>query len=382
MSAPSSLAFVAGEASGDLLAAGVLAELKRRDPSLALCGVGGDRMIAAGLDAWEHVRALSVRGYVEVIRHLPRLLRLRGDLLHRITELRPRAFVGVDAPDFNLGLEEKLRARGIRVVHMVSPSVWAWRRERIEQVRRAIDRMLLVFPFEQALYDEAGIPATYVGHPIASMIPLVPDAPAARARLGIAQDAPLVAVLPGSRPDEIRYLGTVFVAAMARMKSAMPALEFVLPVADPSLRPQIDAALREHPHLASGVALTAGRSHDCLEACDVVLVASGTATLEAALYKRPMVISYRMPALSAWIMRRKGYLPYVGLPNILAGEFIVPELLQDAATPEALAAAVLDLLGDQARRARLVERFTEMHHALKRDTVGLAADAILAEANR
>jgi lipid-A-disaccharide synthase len=382
MSAPSSLAFVAGEASGDLLAAGVLAELKRRDPSLALCGVGGDRMIAAGLDAWEHVRALSVRGYVEVIRHLPRLLRLRGDLLHRITELRPRAFVGVDAPDFNLGLEEKLRARGIRVVHMVSPSVWAWRRERMEQVRRAVDRMLLVFPFEQALYDEAGIPATYVGHPIASMIPLAPDAPAARARLGIAQDAPLVAVLPGSRPDEVRYLGTVFVAAMARMKSAMPALEFALPVADPSLRPQIDAALREYPQLASGVALTAGRSHDCLEACDVVLVASGTATLEAALYKRPMVISYRMPALSAWIMRRKGYLPYVGLPNILAGEFIVPELLQDAATPEALAAAVLDLLGDRARRARLVQRFTEMHHALKRDTVGLAADAILAEANR
>jgi len=382
MSAPSSLAFVAGEASGDLLAAGVLAELKRRDPSLALAGVGGDRMIAAGLDAWEHVRALSVRGYVEVIRHLPRLLRLRGDLLRRITELQPRAFVGVDAPDFNLGLEEKLRARGIRVVHMVSPSVWAWRRERIEQVRRAVDRMLLVFPFEQALYDAAGIPATYVGHPIASMIPLAPDASAARARLGIAPDAPLVAVLPGSRPDEIRYLGAVFVAAMARMKSAMPALSFVLPVADPSLRQQIDAALREHPQLASGVALTAGRSHDCLEACDVVLVASGTATLEAALYKRPMVISYRMPALSAWIMRRKGYLPYVGLPNILAGEFIVPELLQDAATPEALAAAVLDLLGDQARRARLVERFTEMHHALKRDTVGLAADAILAEANR
>ena len=382
MSAPSSLAFVAGEASGDLLAAGVIAELKRRDPALGLAGVGGDRMIAAGLDAWEHVRALSVRGYVEVIRHLPRLLRLRGDLLRRITELRPRAFVGVDAPDFNLGLEEKLRARGIRVVHMVSPSVWAWRRERIEQVRRAVDRMLLVFPFEQALYDEAGIPATYVGHPLAAMIPLAPDAPAARARLGIAQEPPLVAVLPGSRPDEIRYLGTVFVAAMARMKRAMPALNFVLPVADPSLRPQIDAALREHPQLASGVALTAGRSHDCLEACDVVLVASGTATLEAALYKRPMVISYRMPALSAWIMRRKGYIPYVGLPNIMANEFIVPELLQEAATPEALAAAVLDLLGDTARRARLAERFTEMHHALKRDTVGLAADAILAEANR
>ncbi|HET9025360.1 MAG TPA: lipid-A-disaccharide synthase [Burkholderiaceae bacterium] len=382
MDSPSGIAFVAGEASGDLLAAGVLAELKRRDPALGLFGIGGDRMIEAGFDAWEHVRALSVRGYVEVVRHLPRLLRLRSDLLRRLTHDRPRAFVGVDAPDFNLGLEEKLRARGIRVVHMVSPSVWAWRRERMDQVRRAVDRMLLVFPFEQALYDDAGIPATYVGHPLAAMIPLVPDAPAARARLGIAHDPPLVAVLPGSRPDEIRYLGTVFVAAMARMKSALPALNFVLPVADPSLRPLIDAALRVHPELAAGVALTAGRSHDCLEACDVVLVASGTATLEAALYKRPMVISYRMPWLSAWIMRRKGYIPYVGLPNIMANEFVVPELLQDAATPEALAGAVLDLLGDTERRARLAQRFTEMHHALQRDTARLAADAILAEADR
>jgi lipid-A-disaccharide synthase len=382
MGASPSIAFVAGEASGDLLAAGVLAELKRREPGIALCGVGGDRMIEAGLDAWAHVRELSVRGYVEVIRHLPRLLRLRSDLLQRVAGLKPRAFVGIDAPDFNLGLEEKLRARGIRTVQMVSPSVWAWRRERMEQIRRAVDRMLLVFPFEQALYDEAGIPATYVGHPLAAVIPLVPDAPAARVRLGLSQDGPLVAVLPGSRPDEIRYLSTVFVAAMARMKQAMPVLSFVLPVADPSLRPTIETALREHRPLDGCVTLTAGRSHDCMEASDAVLVASGTATLEAALYKRPMVISYRMPWLSAWIMRRKGYLPYVGLPNIMAGEFVVPELLQDAATPEALARAVLELLGDDARRVRLVERFTEMHHALKRDTPSLAADAILAEANR
>lgn len=382
MSAASSIAFVAGEASGDLLAAGVLAELKRREPALALCGVGGDRMIEAGFDAWEHVRALSVRGYVEVLRHLPRLLRLRRELLQRVTDLRPRAFVGVDAPDFNLGLEEKLRARGVRVVHMVSPSVWAWRRERMDQVRRAVDRMLLVFPFEQALYDEAGIPATYVGHPMAAVIPMVPDAAAARARLGLARDGQLVAVLPGSRPDEIRYLGAVFVAAMARMRNALPGLGFVLPVADASLRPAIDAALRQHPELANSVALTAGRSHDCLEACDVVLVASGTATLEAALYKRPMVISYRMPQLSAWIMRRKGYIPYVGLPNIMANAFIVPELLQEAATPDALARAVLDLLADGDRRARLAERFGEMHRALLRDTPRLAADAILAEAGR
>jgi lipid-A-disaccharide synthase len=382
MSSASGIAFVAGEASGDLLAAGVLAELKRRQPDAPLYGVGGDRMIEAGFDAWHHVRELSVRGYVEVLRHLPRLLRLRAELLQRVSTLRPRVFVGVDAPDFNLGLEEKLRARGLRTVQMVSPSVWAWRRERMDQIRRAVDRMLLVFPFEQALYDAAGIPATYVGHPLAATIPLEPDAAAARTRLGLASDATLVAVLPGSRPDEVRYLGPIFVAAMARMKSAAAGLSFVLPVADPSLRPVVEHALRQHPQLAGCVALTAGRSHDCLEACDVVLVASGTATLEAALYKRPMVISYRTPWLSAWIIRRKGYIPYVGLPNIMAGEFVVPELLQEAATPEALARAVLDQLGDPDRRARLALRFTEMHHALRRDTPRLAADAILAEADR
>ncbi|HEX5638279.1 MAG TPA: lipid-A-disaccharide synthase [Burkholderiaceae bacterium] len=382
MSQASSIAFVAGEASGDVLAAGVLAELRRREPGTSLCGVGGDRMIEAGFDAWHHVRELSVRGYVEVLRHLPRLLRLRGELLQRVSTLRPRVFVGVDAPDFNLGLEEKLRARGVRTVQMVSPSVWAWRRERMGQIRRAVDHMLLVFPFEQALYDDAGIPATYVGHPLAAVIPLEPDAAAARARLGLAPHETLVAVLPGSRPDEVRYLGPTFVAAMARMKSASPGLSFVLPVADPSLLPVIEQALRQHPQLAGCVALTAGRSHDCLEACDVVLVASGTATLEAALYKRPMVISYRTPWLSAWIIRRKGYIPYLGLPNIMAGEFVVPELLQDAATPEALARAVLDQLGDRERGARLAARFTEMHHALKRDTPRLAADAILGEADR
>jgi lipid-A-disaccharide synthase len=382
MDAVSRIALVAGEASGDVLAAGVLVELKRREPALALAGVGGDSMIAAGFDAWHHVRELSVRGYVEVLRHLPRLLRLRAGLLRRITELRPRAFVGVDAPDFNLGLEEKLRARGIRTVQMVSPSIWAWRRERLAQIRRAVDRMLLVFPFEQALYDAAGIPATYIGHPLAGVIPAVPDAPAARARLGLAADGELVAVLPGSRQDEVRYLAPTFAGAMASMMREAPALRFVVPVADASLRPTIDAALAAHPGLAGAVTLAAGRSHDCLEASDVVLVASGTATLEAALFKRPMVISYRMPALSAWIIRRKGYIPYVGLPNIMAGEFIVPELLQESATPDALARALLDLLGDAERRARLAVRFADMHRQLTRDTPRLAADAILAEAAR
>jgi lipid-A-disaccharide synthase len=370
-------AFVAGEASGDLLAAGVIAELQRRDPSLRCAGIGGDRMIEAGFDAWTHVREISVRGYVEVLRHLPRLLRLRRGLGRRLAADPPAVFVGVDAPDFNLGLEERLRGGGLRVVHFVSPSIWAWRGERIDQIRRAVDRMLLVFPFEQRIYDEAGIPATYVGHPLAGLIPLVPDAAAARARLALAGDGPLVAVLPGSRTAEVSHLMPVFVPALELLIARERSLRFVLPAADAGLRAIIETRLRAHPALASRLTVVDGRSHDCLEAADVVLVASGTATLEAALYKRPMVIAYRMPALSAWIMRRKGTIPWVGLPNILAGEALVPELLQEAATPQALAEAVASLLADSERRENLVQRFTSMHHALKRDTAALAAQAIL-----
>lgn len=374
---PRTCAFVAGEASGDLLAAGVIAEIHRRDPALACAGVGGDRMIAAGFDAWTHVREISVRGYVEVLRHLPRLLRLRRGLARRLTAEKPAVFVGVDAPDFNLGLEEKLRAAGVRVVHYVSPSIWAWRSERLDQIRRAVDRMLLVFPFEQRIYDEAGIPATYVGHPLASLIPVVPDAAAARQRLDLPADGALVAVLPGSRVDEVAHLAPVFVDAMELLLQREPHIRFVLPAADTSLRAMLDAQLRSRPALLPVVNVTDGRSHDCLEAADVVLVASGTATLEAALYKRPMVIAYRMPALSAWIMRRKGTIPWVGLPNILAGESLVPEFLQERATPAAIAEAVAALLGDAAGRDRLAQRFTSMHHELKRDTAALAAQAIL-----
>jgi lipid-A-disaccharide synthase len=339
-------------------------------------------MIASGFEAWAHVRELSVRGYVEVLRHLPRLLRLRSDLLRRLRAEPPAVFVGVDAPDFNLGLEEKLRASGVPVVHLVSPSIWAWRSERLGQIRRAVDLMLLVFPFEQKIYDDAGIPATYIGHPLAGMIPLVPDAAAARARLGISGEGPLVAVLPGSRADEVRLLGPPFLAAMALLRAREPALQFVLPAADPALKRALGGMLSSHPELSGCLTITDGRSHDCLEAADVVLVASGTATLEAALYKRPMVIAYRMPALSAWIMRRKGTIPFVGLPNILAGESLVPELLQEQATPAAIADAVHALLGDHARRYLLAERFTAMHRELRRDTAALAAASILEVAQR
>lgn len=382
MPGPSTCAFVAGEASGDLLAAGVIAELRQRAPELCCAGVGGDRMIAAGFDAWAHVRELSVRGYAEVLRHLPRLLKLRRTLAQRLLAEPPAVFVGVDAPDFNLGLEERLRLRGIRVVHFVSPSIWAWRSERIGQIGRAVDRMLLVFPFEQAIYDRAGIAATYVGHPLAGMIPTVPDAAAARARLGMAADGAVVALLPGSRADEVRHLGTVFLAAAELLCRRDAGLRFVLPVADTGLRKMLLAMLAAAPGAAERLTLVDGRSHDCLEAADAVLVASGTATLETALYKRPMVIAYRMPRLSAWLMRRKGQIPWVGLPNILAGELLVPELLQERATPEALADALWAQLNDSELRARLERRFASMHEELRRDTASLAAEAILEVARR
>lgn len=382
MQPPGTCVFVAGEASGDLLAAGVITQLHRLAPELRCAGIGGDRMIAAGFDAWAHVRELSVRGYVEVLRHLPRLLRLRSSLGRRLSEQPPAVFVGVDAPDFNLGLEEKLRGRGIRVVHFISPSIWAWRAERIEQIRRAVDRMLLVFPFEQKIYDDAGVDATFVGHPLASMIPMVPDAAAARTRLGIATNGPIVAVLPGSRTDEVRHNAPTFLAAMVQLLGREPGLHFVVPAADAQLKASLQRMQQAHPDLATATMIFDGRSHDCLEAADVVLVASGTATLETALYKRPMVIAYKMPPFSAWLMRRKGRIPYVGLPNILSGEFVVPEFLQEHATPEALASALHAQLHDAGLRARLEQRFAVMHEELRRDTAALAAQAIIEVARR
>lgn len=376
MQAEHTIAFVAGEASGDLLAAPVISEVLDRAPDMRCVGIGGDRMIAAGFEAWNHVRELSVRGYVEVLRHLPRLVRLRRTVRERVIAMKPQVFVGIDAPDFNLALEEQLRGQGIRTVHFISPSVWAWRSERMAQIARAVDRMLLVFPFEQKIYDEAGIPARYVGHPLASMIPMTPDAAAARVRLGLHCDGPLIAVLPGSRPDEVNYIGPTFVAAMAKLAAEQSSIRFVLPVADLSLRAAVERMIAAYSDLSTHANIVNGRSHDCLEAADVVLVASGTATLEAALFKRPMVISYKMPPLSAWIMRRKGTIPYVGLPNILAGELVVPEFLQEAATPAAITRAVLDWLHDAARRDRTAARFAEMHLSLKRDTASLVANSI------
>lgn len=379
----SSLAgFVAGEASGDLLAAPVIRALRQRLPDLDCAGIAGDRMIDAGCAAWWHVRELSVRGYAEVLREVPRLLRLRADLRRRLLAARPQVVVGVDAPDFTLRLEMQLRAAGVPTVHYVSPSIWAWRPKRIEKIRRAADRVLLVFPFEQKIYDEAGIPATYVGHPLASSIPRHSDPAAARNRLGLPPDEPIIALLPGSRRAEVEYIGPAFLDAADLMLRREPRLRFVLPLAEPRLRALLTRSLDAMGSDADRVLLLEGRSHDCLEAADGVLVASGTATLEAALFGKPMVIAYKMPPLSHWIMRHLGELSFVGLPNILAREALVPELLQDDATPAALADALLEQLNDAARCERLRERFARMHDELRRDTPDLAADAILATMKR
>jgi lipid-A-disaccharide synthase len=376
------IGFVAGEASGDLLAAPVIAALRQRLPSAQFAGIAGDRMIEAGATAWWHVRELSVRGYAEVLRELPRLVGMRSALRARLLAGRPAAVVGVDSPDFNLRLEMQLRAAGVPTVHYVSPSIWAWRPKRIEKVRRAADRVLLVFPFEQRIYDEAGIAATYVGHPLASIIPPQADAAAARARLGLEGGAPVVALLPGSRRAEVQHIGPAFVEAAALMRQREPRLRFVLPVAEPGLRDLLVPALAGAGEAAERIALVDGRSHDCLAAADGVLVASGTATLETALFGKPMVIAYRMPPASYWIMRRMGTVTFVGLPNILAGEALVPELLQADATPARLADALLAMLDDRPRCERLRERFAAMHESLKRDTPRLAAEAIMATMRR
>jgi len=375
------LAFVAGEASGDLIAAPVIAELRRRHPATPCVGLAGDRMRAAGCEGWWHTRELSVRGYAEVLRELPRLLRLRRDLRERLLALRPAVTVGVDAPDFNLALERGLRAAGLPTVHFVSPSIWAWKRERIEAVRAAADCVLLVFPFEVPLYEAAGVPAVYVGHPVASAIPLVPDPAAARARLGLGS-GPLVAILPGSRAAEIAHLGDAFLGAAELLAAGDSAVRFVLPAADAYLAQALRPHLERHPRAAAATTVLDGRSHDALEACDVALVASGTATLETALFKRPMVVAYRVPTLTWWIMRRHGYLPWIGLPNIMARRGIVPEFWQDEMQPSRLAEALRDQLNDGANAAALRERYTEMHLALRRDTACLAADAIEATAAR
>jgi lipid-A-disaccharide synthase len=370
------IVLAAGEASGDLLAGLVLPQLRHRLPQAQLAGIGGERMIAAGLDAWWHVRELSVRGYAEVLRHLPRLLKLRADFVRRAAAWPAHCFIGVDAPDFNLGVAARLKARGVKTVQYVAPAVWAWRPQRLAGLRGTVDRVLLVFPFEVPLFAAAGIAHDYVGHPLAGSIPLQPDAVAARLRLGLPPAAPTVAVLPGSRPAEIEALGPAFAATARLLQQADRALQIVVPAADEALHARLRDLLRAAQVDEARLSLTLGRSHDALEAADAVLVAGGTATLEAMLFQRPMAIAYRVPRLTEWLTRRKAIVPYFGLPNVLCGRYTVPEFVQEAVQPPALARAVLRYFERPQDALDLRAEFAEHHRALRRDTPALVAQAI------
>jgi lipid-A-disaccharide synthase len=367
------LGMVAGEASGDLLASLLLGGLQARWPGLATAGIGGPKMRALGFDAWWPSDKLAVRGYVEVLRHYREIAGIRRQLAERLIAERPDAFIGIDAPDFNLGLEATLKSAGLKTIHFVCPSIWAWRGSRAKKIVRSADHVLCLFPFEPDLLRAHGVAATYVGHPLADAIPLEPPRAAARQLFGLSADATVIALLPGSRRSEIQYIAPTLLQAAAQLAQRRPGMRFVLPVA-PGLRPLIDPLLQ-----APGVPeiqVIDGRSHEALAACDLTLIASGTATLEAALFKRPMVIAYRMHPLSWALMKRMAYQPWVGLPNILCRDFVVPERIQEACTPQALADAALTQLDDPVGLDRLRQRFVELHHLLRRDTARCATDAI------
>ena len=373
------IAMVAGEASGDLLASLLLGGMRGLWPDLQAFGIGGPQMASQGFDAWWPSDRLAVHGYsVELLRRLAELVRIRRQLRARLLAAPPSVFIGVDAPDFNLALETDLRAAGTRTVHFVCPSIWAWRADRVEKIRRAADHVLCIFPFEPALLAKHGIAATYVGHPLAAVITREPDRAAARARLGLPQEGPVLAILPGSRSAEGQYITPAFFKAAAIIRQALPAIKMIVP-AVPALQERITACARDCG-MQDALQIVTGQSHTALAACDVTLIASGTATLEAALFKRPMVIGYRMHPVSWRLMRRRQLQPWVGLPNILCEDFVVPELIQDAATPEALAAAVLEWFDAcQSRSDRvtaLQKRFAALHDTLARNTSELASDAI------
>jgi len=386
----SKLACVAGEPSGDLLAAPVLSALNQiPDMSgLEVYGIGGPRMQAEGMRSDWPMETLSVRGYVEAIKQLPAILKLRKELITNLLgEGRPDVFLGIDAPDFNLGVELALRKSGIPTLHLVSPSIWAWRAGRIKKIAQAVDRMLCIFPFETEIYDRAGVASTYVGHPLASEIPLQPNPLLAREKItkilqlsSDALDGLVIAVLPGSRSSEIELIAPVFFETMQLLAKQLKGqkLYFLVPVATPRLRGPLEQLLLKIKNINPDIQihLLDGMADEVLEASDVVLIASGTATLQAALWKKPMVISYKVPWLTAQIMKRQGYLPYVGLPNILCGEFVVPELLQDDATPQRLAKAVQEWLEHPTKVAKLKERFAQMHETLRRPTGLLVAQAV------
>lgn len=373
---------VAGEVSGDLLGARLLSALRPALPQAQLYGIGGPKMAEYGFESGWPMEKMMVRGLFEIIPRYRELKRIQSALRDRIIAERPAVMIGVDYPGFNLGLEEQVRAAGIPTMHFIGPQIWAWRGWRIKKIIRAVSHMLVIFPFEEEIYRAAGVPATYVGHPLAEVIPMQADARAARAQLGLPLEGPVVAILPGSRMSELKYNSAAFIGAAAILAQRDPGMRFVAPMAGPNQRAYFAAAIDAAGQGGLPIQLVDGQSHAAMAAADAVLVASGTASLEVALFKKPMVIAYKMLAASWHIMRHMGYQPWIGLPNILAREFVVPELLQNAATPQALADALWRQMQDGAHKERLHERFTAMHHSLLRNTAQESAQAVLAMMER
>ncbi|WP_136417476.1 lipid-A-disaccharide synthase [Herbaspirillum sp. ST 5-3] len=368
---------VAGESSGDLLASRLLSGLRPQLPDALIHGIGGSRMAEYGFRSDWPMEKLSVRGLFEVLAHYREIKAIQNSLRDQLLAEKPAVFIGVDAPDFNFSLEAQLKQAGIPTMHFISPSIWAWRGGRIKKIARAVSHMLVVFPFEEEIYRKEGIPVTYVGYPLAEVIPMEPDTAAARAELGLPADARIVAILPGSRMSELKYNSVAFIGAAKRLAQRDSSIRFVVPMAGEQQQSYFKELLSKAGLADVPIQVLPGRSHAAIAAADAVLVASGTATLEVALFKKPMVIAYKMMRASWEILRHMGYQPWVGLPNILAREFVVPELLQDAATPERLADALWKQLDDERHRESLRHRFTEMHHALLRDTAKESAQAVL-----
>jgi lipid-A-disaccharide synthase len=366
---------VAGEASGDLLGSLLMQGLQQAGLEADFFGIAGPKMQAAGARSLFPMEALSVRGYVEALGSLRKILGIRKALRRTLQDQPPRLFIGIDAPDFNLALEADLKRAGIQTVHFVSPSVWAWRPKRIEKVRKAVSHVLLIFPFEEALFQQAGIPATYVGHPIAHALP-DPDRARARERLGLAENGEYVVLMPGSRPGELKALGKLFIDAARTLAKRRPDTRFLIPLVNRETRLLFEQALYAAEGHDLPIRILFGHAHDALQAADAALIASGTATLEALLLDCPHVITYKVPWLTARIMKRQALLPWIGLPNILARRDLVPEVIQDQATPEALAEALEKLLADPAARQAQIEEFRIQRQRLRRDTPRLIAQAL------
>ena len=374
------IAISVGEASGDLLGAHLIRAIKQRRPDAKFIGIGGERMKAEGFESLYDQEKLAVRGFVEVVKRLPEILKIRKGLVNDLIRIKPDVFVGIDAPDFNLGVAEKLKKAGIPTVHYVSPSVWAWRRERVNKIVHQVNRVLCLFPMEPQLYLDAGGKAEFVGHPMAQTMPLDDDRAAARAKLGVADEAVVFALLPGSRVSEIDYMAPLFFQTALLLLKRYPQAQFLLPAATAATRRRIGEILAQPEFSVIPVTITDKQSDTVCTAADVVLVTSGTATLEVALCKRPMVISYKISPLTYFHVKRKVKVPHVGLPNILLDKAAVPELLQHDAEPEKLAAAVAYWYDHPEAAAALKQDFRELHLLLKKDTDALAAEAVLSEA--